>query len=57
MSGEESKDELGVRVVHSLQKYLRQHDFINAAPLQNIHGDDLKLEIFSKVQPTGNKLQ
>ena len=55
MSGEESKDVVGIRVVHSLQQYLRKHDFINAAPLQNIYGDDLKLEVFSSVQPAGNK--
>ena len=57
MSSEESKDEPGFQVIHSFQKYLRQHGFINAPPLQNVHGDDLRLEIFSRVQSAGNKLQ
>ncbi|XP_072029832.1 hydroxylysine kinase-like [Amphiura filiformis] len=51
MSGEESKDEIGFRAIHSIQKYLKHHGYTCAAPLQNIHGDDMKIEEFTKKQP------
>ncbi len=53
MTREETKNEIHIRAVHSLQTFLKHHGFICAAPLQNIYGDDMKIEEFYGKQKTG----
>ena len=47
MSTEESKMVDCLKAIHSIQKYLSQHGYMCATPLDNVDGEDMKLKKFT----------